>query len=294
MSTVKKAFKKLKDEVKTLEMCFSAVCAFGINLKYVPEIFMTYDLCYKAISKDSLAIQYVPTRHKTKELCFKAAFRYRSELFDVYNDYYGRNIRNKYHEEEYFESKTLLNFMPDILKDNIHYLLKRLYKVDISLEEKELFYNLMKNYQSFEEVPNNLKTPEICRIAVKYDGKDIKYVPEEKRDFDICTTAIIDKNAILQYIPNEHKTYENCFIAVISSGNELEYVPDELKTKELCYIAIRNDGYALEYVPESLKTFDLCSTAIKKYLYSMARKELLEYVPEALVPSIRNKYLTEE
>jgi hypothetical protein len=77
----------------------------------------------------------------------------------------------------------------------------------------------------FRKTADADKTPELCRIAVERDGRNLRYVPEDLR------------------------TMELCHIAVEQNGNNLEYVSEDLRTMELCRIAVERDGCNLLYVP---------------------------------------------
>ncbi|MDR2583565.1 MAG: DUF4116 domain-containing protein [Fibromonadaceae bacterium] len=80
-----------------------------------------------------------------------------------------------------------------------------------------------------QHVPKNLKTAEMCNIAVKQNGRAIMYVPEE------------------------FKTAEMCLEAVKYDGMVLFFVPENLKTVELCLEAIEQNEYAIKWVPETIR-----------------------------------------
>ena len=78
-------------------------------------------------------------------------------------------------------------------------------------------------------VPKNLKTAEMCNIAVKQNGRAIMCVPEE------------------------FKTAEMCLEAVKYDGMVLFFVPEKFKTAKLCIEAVKQNKYAIKFVPETIR-----------------------------------------
>ena len=108
-------------------------------------------------------------------------------------------------------------------------------------------------------VPEELRTEEICRIAVTQSGYALEYVPEELKTEELCRIAVMKECIALEYVPETFKTEELCHIAVTGSGYALEHVPEALKTEELCLAAVQKNGAAFRYVPEELKEIVLRS-----------------------------------
>lgn len=101
--------------------------------------------------------------------------------------------------------------------------------------------------------------------AVEKNGYALQYVPNELRTPELCEMAIRDDfNALnLQFVPKKLRTPELCELAVKTAGDSLKWVPKELKSQELCEIAVTSSGWALCYVPEELKTRELTKLAIE-------------------------------
>jgi hypothetical protein len=126
-------------------------------------------------------------------------------------------------------------------------------------------------------VPKELRTEEICKIAVIQNGSRLFYVPEKSQTEEICKFSVKKDGSSLVFVSDSLKTYEICKIAVSNYGWALQVVPDSLKTPELCKIAVTENGMALKYVPKMAEEFyDLCKIAVTEN--GMA----LEYVPESL------------
>ena len=117
----------------------------------------------------------------------------------------------------------------------------------------------------------------------------MKYVPEEFKTQELCRLAIKNEGRALEYVPEEFKTYELCKIAVTKWGSALEFVPEELKTKELCELAVKHYGGALEFVPKKILNLDMCMAAIK-INYPSALEYISKWVPEEYQEKLMNIY----
>jgi hypothetical protein len=141
-----------------------------------------------------------------------------------------------------------------------------------ALEQGELELN---------EIPEELRTPAICKIAVSQDGTALKYVPEELPEYlKICKIAVSHDGWALKYVPEELPEYlKICKIAVSQDAWALQYVPEypkQMRTPTLCKIAVSQDGMTLGDVPAELRTPTLCKIAVSQ------NWRALYYVPEEL------------
>ena len=112
---------------------------------------------------------------------------------------------------------------------------------------------VLANPDNLEKVPDELITPELCKLAIEEDGSAIEYVPNELITPELCRIAVEESMYALKYVPDEFKTPELCKFAVEKDGRALYYVPDELKTLELCKLAVKKNSFMLKYVPVHLK-----------------------------------------
>jgi hypothetical protein len=136
----------------------------------------------------------------------------------------------------------------------------------------------------FDLIPDNLKTPERCLLAVKKDGDAIQYVPDELKTEDICKAAVQQNGYAIQHVPYDLITPEVCLAAVEQNGYALKYMPDELKTQDICLAAIQQNGYAIQYVPDELKTkemfFDIIKELRRNYHDEYNTRYILSLVPD--------------
>jgi len=135
---------------------------------------------------------------------------------------------------------------------------------------------LRRNDRLFINVPDELKTKEMCEIAIKANFCLLKYVPDTLKTEEICKMALDISIFALKFVPEKFKTEEICKMAVEKEGGTLEFVPGKMRTNELFEIAVKNNGLALELVPESMRTKEICEIAVKN------NERALKYVPQEL------------
>ena len=156
--------------------------------------------------------------------------------------------------------------------------------MDKYLEYQEHLEAVKQFSEAFKQVPEELKTQEMCYTAVKAYGKVFEFVPEELKTSKFCEFAVSRDGRAFKFVPEEFKTAEMSNMAV-RKGASLAYVPDKFKTLEICKIAVEETGFSnvLKYVPEELKTLDLCITAIKRtHDEEHAWNQLNDDVPESI------------
>ena len=65
-----------------------------------------------------------------------------------------------------------------------------------------------KNDCILEYVPENMKTDEICEIAIKQSGSAFNFIPKNKKTDKLYKIAVQSNGLALQHIPKNKKTYE--------------------------------------------------------------------------------------
>ncbi len=114
-------------------------------------------------------------------------------------------------------------------------------------------------------VPGELRTPQICRAALKaVDSADYKILPYIPYP-DICLEGLkkfgmsfVDKFEIFASIAPEVMTGELALHGVGMDASCLSLVPVELRTEAVCLRAVSGDGILLHEVPEELRTERVC------------------------------------
>ena len=74
---------------------------------------------------------------------------------------------------------------------------------------------------------------EVCQNVIEYDPLNWRYLPENLKTPELCRLAVALNGRVLQFIPDHMKTPELCLAAVKQCGKAIEYVPEHLKTFSL-------------------------------------------------------------
>jgi len=123
------------------------------------------------------------------------------------------------------------------------------------------YQNEMKMIQDFirklAELQNPDEKAQLCLEAVKNISTPyvtpLHYVPKNLKTAEMCNIAVKQNGAAIMYVPEEFKTAEMCLEAVKYDGMVLLFVPENLKTVELCLEAVKQNEYAIKFVPEAIR-----------------------------------------
>jgi hypothetical protein len=127
-----------------------------------------------------------------------------------------------------------------------------------------------------------LRTKELCILAVHSNSKAIKYVPKEHQDMELCLFAVNDNQKNIKYVHDQGirtaiiKSNPNVirFVTTITkemcdgyNGN-LEYIPYELRTKDICLACVKMNARNIKHVPSNLLSEELYKIAIMHQRYT--------------------------
>jgi hypothetical protein len=103
--------------------------------------------------------------------------------------------------------------------------------------------SLEEDVYNFQEIPDYIKTPEMCLYAVQRESY------------------------LLGYVPDDMKTRELFLIALQNCGEDLDlsFISNDMNTSELYLEVVKKFGCALEWIPDSQKNIELCLTAVKNH-----------------------------
>ena len=161
-------------------------------------------------------------------------------------------------------------------QDNLYelYFLARKYRTELyELSVKDHSWNL-------KYVPIELRTPELCKVALENDELAFRWIPNHLKTIPMCLDVVTENVFKLKYDTPELKTRVIGNIAVKQNGMALGYVPVPLRTEDLCLEALKTTDLfpgVLEHVPEHLKTEKMCWVAINQNISE------LQYVPKELI-----------
>lgn len=112
---------------------------------------------------------------------------------------------------------------------------------------QEVWVEMLTCYPWFMEFLTDRDMP-IVRQIISRDGCFLVYVPKDMRTYELCVVAVKRNWYALKHVPKDKKTYELCMLAVQRDGYALEFVPPAMQTREMCTLAIERDRNALQFV----------------------------------------------
>ena len=117
-------------------------------------------------------------------------------------------------------------------------------------------------------VPDAVLSPEICLAAVREDPAMLSLLPERLLTPDLvaeaCAATDEEAPSPLRFVPDAVRSESVCLAAVRENGLALRFVPDAVRTPAVCMAAVQDNGRALCLVPEALRTEDLCREALRQ------------------------------
>ena len=149
-------------------------------------------------------------------------------------------------------------------------------RIDIAYLDTGVYENPWRE-NLFETLPEDRKTAEVCRFAIKKSAFNIEFVPRSDENAGTLSCRGRHRGETLKFVPDRLKTPKMCRAAVDSNSYALYYVPEGLKTPELCMAAVKRNGLVLEAVPGELRTPQICRAALKAV--DSADYKILPYIP---------------
>ena len=100
------------------------------------------------------------------------------------------------------------------------------------------------------EIPEHLKTSEMCNEAVAQFPYALEYVPDQLKTQEMCNEAMHENPTVLFLVPDHFKTEDMCNEALVVDPWSLKDIPGNLKIKEMCNKAVEDDPSSLQFVPD--------------------------------------------
>ena len=97
------------------------------------------------------------------------------------------------------------------------------------------------------EIPEHLKTPEMCTEVVAQFPYVLWYVPDYQK---MCDDAVHNNPAVFFLVPDHFKPEDMCIKAIEVDPWSLRDIPDNLKKQEMCDKAIKDDPSSLQFLPD--------------------------------------------
>ena len=142
------------------------------------------------------------------------------------------------------------------------------------------------------EIPNHLKTQEICDEAVRMESCSLRFVPNHLKTQGMCNERSRIEPYNLLYIPDHLIMQEMCEEAMLVRSAAFFLILDRFKSQEMCIRAVGMDPWQLIDVPDWFvvlqemwyEDFDDDDVLIKWYHDYQKREAQKAKIKDELVP----------
>jgi hypothetical protein len=83
--------------------------------------------------------------------------------------------------------------------------------------------------------------------AIEQNGMILRFIPEDKRTPELCRIAIEQNGRALFHVPEDYRTPELCRVAIEQNGDALEFVSKDKGNLELYRLAVEQNGWSLNH-----------------------------------------------
>lgn len=198
-------------KISSVSEALTYVKTNGLFLAFVESKFQTKKVCKEAIRNNPSSLKFV--KKQTKELCLLA-----------------------------------VSLKPDSLQF-------------VHKKDREIIITAFSNSDCSEIrfLSKDHLTTEICSIAIKKNYSNFCRIPVEMRTDNLCYIAVSEHPRLLQYVPNQ--TQELVELAM-SLSNYREFKCVFNPSLDLCYRAIKADPFNLSYIMKHKQTEKMCLLAV--------------------------------
>lgn len=267
-------FRAVPKKFISSKMCMKAIECNGSLLEFVPEGLVNKEMCITAVKNNGIAIQFVDDQFMDQEIC-NIAIKERMDAFP----FIPPRFMNKVLCTDAFNYNT----------DYLQYIPKKYHTASMIATALE------KNGSLLKDVDDELKTPELCEIAVGNDIMAVQYVPKGMFSTDLASKALegaisksdellydpfslipekyLDDNLILSFYERYHKkpeiipvhllSKESLISAVKINRNIYKYIPAHRRNKELKSALLSTGNRAIDMISKSSMNDELYYEAFK-------------------------------
>lgn len=252
---------ELTEARKTVAVCLEAVAINGAVLRHVPERLRTRDLCEVAVHNHPSAIFGVPETVLDEPLVVKAVSAHGKLL---------RHLPEQLRTEQVciaaVEAGGEIDFVP------------------AALRTEAIALALVRSGCSLMHALTAPRTEAVCRAAVARDGSELGHVPQSLRSPALCVLAVKTKPDAIRHWPAVYRRSEPHLVAAVEANPEvLRCLEKHEKTWEVCRAAVRRCGTLFAAVPVELRDDDVWEAAVSATSHPCSVEHL---PPEARTPQV--------
>ncbi|MCW3467240.1 polymer-forming cytoskeletal protein [Chitinophaga nivalis] len=119
------------------------------------------------------------------------------------------------------------------------------------------------NWQDLKRVPPEMRTHELCMMALHGYVGALAYFPAALLDASLVAYAVEKDGKALRYLPEEYITRELCYLGAAHGAMLKHDIPEAFYEPELLLLAIRRADHQMEAVPVQWITEDLLVEYVK-------------------------------
>ena len=97
----------------------------------------------------------------------------------------------------------------------------------------------------------------------------IKEIPNYLKTQEMCDETVRINPLLLAYVPDHLRTQEMCIEIMHTMPDAFHRIPDHFKTQKMCIKAVEVDPWQLKDVPDHYKTQEMCDKSMRDYLFSL-------------------------
>lgn len=139
---------------------------------------------------------------------------------------------------------------------------------ELTKRQLEMLESVRKNYKNFKRYKAENQFYELALEVVTKNAHMIEYVREDLRTEELCLIAVKQYPVLIRHVPNQ--TNEICDVFINSLFVEDYFHLIKNPTEEMALKAVKNRWLAIQGVPENLKTEEVMLEAIKGNPYAIA------------------------
>jgi len=187
-----KDFAFVLNENKTLERCLAVVTVWGHAIVFVPNEKKTREICLAAVRNDGYSLRYIPSEFRSPEIIQAAITK---------------------------SGAPILRYISPCDRDIAF--------CELAIQVGNLQSSSF--CKSFDLVPRQCRTSELCLLLVKNSGSMIQFLGKDEQTYEVCLAAVSNNPVSLQYIAPENQTPDVCLTAIRIDRRNLEFCHPDLK-----------------------------------------------------------------
>ena len=126
----------------------------------------------------------------------------------------------------------------------------------------EMYESAIKvNAVKFIDIPENFRTYEIKKLAVKNDGMNLTHIDE--KTYELCKIAVKENGVAIKFVPDIPEFVELCIISIKKDWTNFIHIKQKFITSELLKPIIGANGVIIGVIGRDLVTYELCKIAVE-------------------------------